>query len=95
MNAGAGRGGSGKAGFQPFTERHQGINLGHDAMLFGEGWDHDRKRLQLSLLRDGLLNETLFLSLHHTRITLAACHQDDTPNYLSRVSAGKHQTSSP
>lgn len=33
----AGGGGGAEAGFQLIAERHQGFDLGHDAVLFGEG----------------------------------------------------------
>ncbi len=55
--AGSGGGGGGEAGFQLIAERHQGIDLGHDAVLFGEGreWEgvvakepERNKRLQSS-----------------------------------------------
>lgn len=36
---GAGGGGGGEAGFQLIAECHQGIDLGHDSVLFGEGWE--------------------------------------------------------
>ena len=30
--------GGGEGGRQPIAEGHEGIDLGHDAMLFGERW---------------------------------------------------------
>ncbi len=41
--AAAGGVGGGEAGLQPVAQRHQGIDLRHDAVLFGEGWDGDRE----------------------------------------------------
>ena len=37
--AAAGGGGGGEACLQPVAERHQRIDLGDDAVLFGEGWE--------------------------------------------------------
>ena len=46
-----------------------------------------------SRLRDEVLNETLFPSLHHTRVTLAA--PATTPNYPTPASAGRPLPPSP
>ena len=40
--AGAGGSGSGEAGFQLIAESHQGVDFGHDAVLFGEGGEWGR-----------------------------------------------------
>jgi hypothetical protein len=37
-----GGGGGGEAGLQLIAQRHQRIDLCHDAKLFGEGWESDR-----------------------------------------------------
>ena len=37
--AAAGGGGGGEARLQPVAQRHQRIDLGDDAVLFGEGWE--------------------------------------------------------
>ena len=37
-----------KAGLQGVTESHQGIDLGDDAVLFGEGRDSNRYRFYFS-----------------------------------------------
>ena len=43
--AAAGGGGGGEARLQPVAERHQRIDLGDDAVLFGEGWEGNRNLL--------------------------------------------------
>src|SRR5690606_15487521 len=59
--AAAGGGGGGEACLQPVAERHQRIDLGDDAVLFGEGWKGDGYRAELSL-RD--------VHLHHRHARL-------------------------
>ena len=39
--AGAGGVGGGEGRLQPVAEGHEGVDLGHNAVLFGEGWEGD------------------------------------------------------
>ena len=40
--AGAGGVGGDESGLQPVAEGHERIDLGHDVVLFGEGWEGDQ-----------------------------------------------------
>jgi hypothetical protein len=42
--AAAGGGGGGEARLQPVADRHQRIDLGNDAVLFGKWWERNAKR---------------------------------------------------
>jgi hypothetical protein len=46
--AAAGAGRRGEVRLQPVTQRHQRIDLGDDAVLFGEGWERKGDCMQVS-----------------------------------------------
>jgi hypothetical protein len=46
----AGGVGGGEAGLQAVEEGHQGVDLGDDAVLFGEGWEDHRDAVHLGLV---------------------------------------------
>ena len=55
-----------EAGFQLIAERHQGVDLGHDAVLFGEGWEGYKEwclLLYADLIASGLGHDGFQLAL--------------------------------